>query len=106
MNFINMTPHPINILDEDNQVIVSLPKGETIPRLSQSTEIVDEVNGVSITETSFGKTQDLPEPNGDLYVVSRLVLAANPDRDDLVVPNQLVRDDNGSIIGCRSLARN
>jgi len=106
MNFINMTPHPITIVDENNDVVMTIPKGEVVPRLSQTTEVVDEVNGVVITETQFGKTQDLPEPNGDLFIVSRLVLAANPDRNDLVVPNQLVRDDNGHIIGCRSLARN
>ena len=107
MNFINCTPHPIQLLDSDNNLMISLPKGEVIPRLSQSTKEVDVVNGISITETQFGETQDLPESqDGVLLIVSRLVLSANPNRTDLVVPNELVRDGSGNIIGCKSLARN
>lgn len=107
MKFINCTPHPIQLLDGDNQLVISLPKGGIIPRLSQSTKQVDVVEGVSITETIFGDTQDLPESqDGVLLIVSRLVLSANPDRNDLVVPNELVRDGSGNIIGCKSLARN
>jgi hypothetical protein len=107
MTFINCTPHPITLVRENGEVIMTLPKGEVIPRLSQSTKQVDVVNGVSITETQFGETQDLPAPvEGTLLIVSRLVLSANPDRNDLVVPNELVRDADGNIIGCKSLARN
>jgi len=107
MTFVNCTPHPITLLGNDDNVLFTLPKGEVIPRLSQSTKQVDVVNGVSITETQFGETQDLPTPvEGQLLIVSRLVLSANPDRKDLVVPNELVRDDAGNIIGCKSLARN
>ena len=107
MTFINCTPHPITLLGSDNEVVMTLPKGEVVPRLSQSTKEVDVVEGVSITETSFGEIQDLPEPKeGVLLIVSRLVLTACPSRKDLVVPNELVRDSNGNIKGCKSLARN
>lgn len=107
MTFINCTPHPITLLGSDNEVIISLSKGEVVPRLSQSTKQVDVVEGVSITETSFGEIQDLPEPKeGVLLIVSRLVLTACPNRKDLVVPNELVRDSDGNIKGCKSLARN
>lgn len=107
MTFINCTPHPITLLGSDNEVVMTLPKGEVVPRLSQSTKEVDVVEGVSITETSFGEIQDLPEPKeGVLLIVSRLVLTACPSRKDLVVPNELVRDSDGNIKGCKSLARN
>ena len=57
-----------------------------------------------LTETSFGDVVDLPAPAPDtLYIVSRLVATA-ANRDDLVVPNGIVRDDNGNIIGCKSLS--
>ena len=36
------------------------------------------------------------------YIVSQLVKTANSDRKDLLVPAEVVRDNNGSIIGCRS----
>jgi len=107
IQFINCTPHPITLLDADNNVAITLPKGDVVPRLSQTTKQVDVVNGVSITETQFGATQDLPDAqDGVLLIVSRLILSANPHRNDLVVPNELVRDDNGNIVGCKSLARN
>jgi hypothetical protein len=107
MTFINCTPHPITLIGSDNEVLFTLPKGQVVPRLSQSTKQVDVVQGVSITETQFGETQELPAPvEGMLLIVSRLILAANSNRADLVVPNELVRDSDGNIIGCKSLARN
>lgn len=106
MKFINCTPHPITLIGADGQTTV-LPKGTVVPRLSQSTKQVDVVNNVSITETVFGATQDLPDTKDNvLLIVSRLILAANPHRTDLVVPNELVRDNDGNIVGCKSLARN
>lgn len=104
--FINCTPHPINLISLEGS-IMTLPKGDVVPRLAQSTKNVDVVNGVTITETYFGETQDLPEPQEEVFlIVSRLILSANPSRKDLLVPNELVRDEKGNIIGCKSLARN
>ena len=105
--FINCTPHPITLLGAGDAILFTLPRGETVPRLSQSTNQVGSIAGVSITETSFGETQNLPSPQEGIFlIVSRLVMAANPDRADLLVPNELVRNDDGHIVGCRSLARN
>jgi len=112
MNIINCTPHPINILGEDNEVILSLPKGEIIPRLATSTKKVASINNISITETVLGEVKDLPKEDfgkfglNTIFIVSRLVLSACKDRKDLVVPNELVRDSEGKILGCKSLARN
>lgn len=39
------------------------------------------------------------------YIVSQLVKSALPDREDLLVPAEVVRDEQGHIIGCRSLGR-
>ena len=106
MNIINCTPHPINLISQNGDEI-SLPKGEVVPRLTQSTKQVDTINGISITETTFGETQDLPDyQEGTVLIVSRMILEANKDRNDLLVPNELVRDVGGNIIGCKSLARN
>jgi hypothetical protein len=40
-----------------------------------------------------------------LYIVSRVVAEAARDRDDLVVPDNVIRDDQGRVIACRALAR-
>ena len=37
------------------------------------------------------------------YIVSQLVKSALPNRSDLLVPAEMVRDEKGAIIGCKSL---
>ncbi len=107
MQIINCTPHPITIFGANNEVLLQLQKGENVPRLEQSNKTVRHIAGIPITETVFGKTTDMPEQKeGVFLIVSRLVLSANPDRSDLLVPNDMVRDSDGNIIGCKSLARN
>lgn len=107
MKFINCTPHPITVVAKDGTVILALPKGEIVPRLAQSTKIVDTVGGIDIAETQFGELENMPNPaDGVVYVVSRLVLSAAVGRTDLVVPNELARDGNGNILGCYNFARN
>lgn len=105
-NIINCTPHDVNIIDEAGKVI-TFPKSGVVPRLKQETQIVDNLNGIPVTETVFGETQELPAPmEGVFLIVSRLVMSANQNRQDLLVPNDVVRDESGNIIGCRSFARN
>ena len=71
-----------------------------------STEPAGEVMGISVTRTVFGEPVGLPEPEvGTCYIVSQLVKNALPERDDLVVPAEVVRDADGNIIGCKSLGR-
>jgi hypothetical protein len=43
-------------------------------------------------------------PDAPLYVVSRVVVDACPDRTDLVAPHDLMRTQ-GKVIGCRSLSQ-
>jgi len=113
MDILNLTPHPVNILDEDNNVLLTIePEQDVEPiRLEQSDRIVDEVLVagicVPVTETVFGEATNLPdEQTGTLLIVSSLVRTALLDRTDLVTPNQVVRNDEGHIVGCRSFARN
>ncbi len=110
MDLINLTPHPVNYMDEDNQVIFTLEKCENPPRLSQETIKLESIQFdkhlVNVTGTKFGETQNLPESKDGVYlVVSRLVLSANPERQDLLVPNDIVRNEKGHIIGCKSFAK-
>lgn len=107
MKIINATPHPINVVDAEGNQIAQFPASGVLPRLAQTTERVREINGIPISETQFGETENLPEAEENTYyIVSRLVMAGNPGREDLLVPNEIVRDENGRIIGCQSLARN
>jgi len=102
----NLTPHTVTIVTSTGEQIIYMPTG-VIPRLSTKTIQVGAVDGIPITSTVFGEVQDMPDAVQDTYlIVSRMVLAALPNRSDLLVPNELVRNDKGQIIGCRSLAKN
>lgn len=102
---VNCTPHPVTIV-ENGVVVRTIPTSGEVARLSVSTEPAGVVLGIPITRTVFGEPVGLPEPKlGTCYIVSQLVKNALPERDDLVVPAEVVRDAAGSIVGCRSLGR-
>jgi hypothetical protein len=61
---------------------------------------------VPVVRVEYGAVSDLPDPaEGTYLIVSLLVAMARPDRHDLLVPVELVRDATGAIAGCRALAR-
>jgi hypothetical protein len=108
MNIINLTPHKINLMPEGGPTVTIPPSG-LVARCATSRVQVDTVtvDGISIpvNQTRFGKVSDLPEPQPDtIYVVSALVAQAVPERQDVVIVDDAVRDDQGRIIGARALA--
>lgn len=104
MIIINMTPHKVTILDENNLIITEIPpSGKTI-RLTVKIQQIGEYAGIPISKSVFGEPIGLPEfVPGYNYIVSQLVKAAFPERIDLLVPAEMQRDNSGNIIGCRSL---
>lgn len=103
-NLVNLTPHAINVLLEGRKIEIP---SSGIARCSQTSKPVGEVNGVPLTTTNFGKVKGLPErTSGTLFIVSRVIMSACPTRIDLLVPNDMVRDEEGKIIGCKSFAVN
>ena len=63
-------------------------------------------DGTPTTRTVFGEPEGLPDfVEGTFYIVSQLVKSALPQRNDLLVPAEVVRDSEGNIIGCFSLGR-
>ena len=118
MQIINLTPHDVNLVKEENgkiREVMAFRHIGKIARCSQTTEKIGDVVvdvgllthvPVTITKNTYGEIVDLPEPGNDcIYIVSALVANAAIDRYDLVVPNELVRDEKGRIIGCKSLAK-
>ena len=108
---INLTPHSVNVIRDDNSVAITIEASENVARCSQTIDIVDTINvnniAIPVSSSSYGEVVDLPAPQDDTYyIVSRLVMSACPNRQDLLVPNDLVRDEAGRVIGCRSLANN
>lgn len=106
MNFINLTPHDVIILDEDgNETTVYPPSGD-VARLAtrELTNLSrDAEHGVKLV--SFGSLQTEPPETGSTRYIVSLPTALAVRRPDFLVPYQEVRDDHGRIIGCRYLAR-
>ena len=107
MIILNCTPHEVKIVDETGDIQFVFKTSGTIPRVTSTDEQVGEIEGIGVPliRQKFGEVTDLPERKEDtILIVSAMVKAAKPDRDDLVSPAQFVRDDKGQIIGCKALA--
>ena len=107
MEVLNKTPHPVHIVDVDNKIIKTYPKDEKQIRLAVKVIPSDPLfDGTPTTITEFGKPEGLPPFNEKIfYIVSQMVKDALPDRKDLLVPAEVIRDKQGNIIGCKSLGR-
>jgi hypothetical protein len=104
---VNMTPHTITIVDSDNQIIREYPSAG-VARVSTTSEITGEIDGIPVVKTSFGEVVGLPEPDGEsIYIVSMPVSQATKGRTDIIGPDTgptAYRID-GKIIGVRQFAR-
>ena len=102
---VNMTPHPLNIVQLDGTTLTVAPSG-WVPRCSSSEEVDGTIGGlIQITRQTLGEVTGLPEEiPGAFYIVSRLVASA-ANRSDLLVPGSLIIDDQGRVVGCKGLSR-
>lgn len=104
MTIRNFTPHVVRVVDEEGSLVREFPSNG-LARVASSEVIVEEFDGIQLSKTHFGDVEGLPDAeDGTLLIVSRLVKAAMPERADLVCPGMQVRDDEGRVIGCKSLA--
>ena len=102
---VNMTPHPLNIVQRNREVLTVEPSG-FIPRCASTEKLDQSIGLIDVTRQTLGEVEGLPEEiPGAFYIVSRLVASAATGRDDLLVPGPLVRDDDGKVIGCKGLSR-
>ena len=116
-NFVNMTPHSINLVDSDHSALATIepsflllrvprPKDEMVRELTVGTATVTVNRKVfaglsAVVVDAEGNETALPEPvEGTYYIVSRIACEAMPERSDLLMVDGTVRDDNGRIIGC------
>lgn len=112
----NYTPHIVTVLDEDFEVqktyfsngvarVVMSDSYYTDPLIDEDgTQIPVEVKGEVSGITGLPSTL---HDGDDAFIVSRVVRDAaleigHPFRDRMFVPNDLVRDMYGTVIGCCS----
>lgn len=102
INFVNLTPHTINIHSNGNVKNVA-PSGN-IARVSTNYQHYNTVGGINIYKCVYGDVDGLPDPEENkIFVVSGVVKSAVPNRMDVMSPGELIRDDNGKPIGCNGL---
>ena len=100
----NLTPHPVTIVTVDGVVLKTIESSGLVRLKASTIDTGTEIDCVKITTTSFGEPEGLPEfEDGVFYIVSQLVKSALTQRKDLLVPAEVVRDEKGNIIGCKSL---
>lgn len=123
MNVINLTPHAINIYQDDlagPELQATVEPSGQVARCKVEKREVGEISfvngtdartsnwavGVKLYETVFGKVDGLPAPaENTIYIVSMLVRQAVPNRPDLYSPGELLRNEAGQPIGCYGLTR-
>jgi len=110
MKIVNLTPHELNLMPQgpDGPVVTIPPSGQvarcTTSRVQVGTITMDGI-AIPVNRTQFGAVTGLPDPQPDtIFIVSSLVAQAVPDRQDVFIVDDTVRDDQGRIIGARALA--
>jgi hypothetical protein len=94
--WVNLTPHPINVV---GAVVANFPPSGQVARVSVvNTPLM--LSGL-ISAPTFGEVVGLPPEQPCVWlIVSGMVRAALPLREDLLSPADPVRDADGKIIGC------
>ncbi|MEK4951905.1 hypothetical protein NST12_16560 [Bacillus sp. FSL W8-1127] len=110
MNFVNLTPHTLTIVDDSGRAILSVAPSGNVARVATQQTVVGNVAGIDVVRTVFGDVDGLPAPQPDtVYIVSTLVLQAlkanGVDRDDVVAPDtsptSVIRNADGQIVGVK-----
>ncbi len=102
---INLTPHEIKVYNQKGEIIQTFPSAGVARCKIARTEI-SSIGNIPINATIFGQIENLPdEQEGIVYIVSTIVAQAAKNRDDILIPDDVVRDKDGQIVGCRAFAK-
>jgi len=104
VTFINTTPHPVHVLNRDGELVLTIPAASQPLRLEERLESLGDLAGVPLVKKALAADISLPEPQEGVYYIVSLAVAQAARRPDLLVPDDLVRDDQGRILGCRRFA--
>lgn len=111
VEIVNLTNHKVTILDEKNNKKVEFdphqgPPARCATDTTEVTQIAYDGEQIPLTKTKMSEVLNLPDPKENtIYIVSLIVAAvADDSRNDLVIPDDLVRNERGHVIGCRSLS--
>lgn len=105
--FINLTDKDITIYGK-NHTTITFPKSGTVAFVKQQDNILDEacVDGClfDIGKRIYTEVGNVPKPEENiLYIVPVIVAQQLPERDDLLVASNAIKNENGEIVAFTSL---
>lgn len=104
---VNLTPHPINLVNEADGTVKTITPSGTIARCAMLENPFGKLDGITLQRIMPGPVEGLPAPAGNtIYLVSAIVLSAisGSGRTDVFKPDGFVRDAQGNITGCTKLS--
>lgn len=105
ITFVNLTTNVIQVFGKTtDDLILIVERGGDPAYAPFSTIYKQEIGGVPFVGQGYEETVGIPDPiPGTIYIVSQIAAQhAPPGRNDVVYPTHLVKDENGSVIGCRA----
>lgn len=111
ITIVNLTPHALDFLDGEDRVFRTIAPSGLIARCTEETEVIGDIPigeaTVDVVRKTYGELVGLPaSERNTIYIASNMVMRAAYEvgRHDVYCPAELVRDENGGIVGCRALA--
>lgn len=109
----NFTSRKIHLYNEDETDCIVIPPhiDPSYDRITTSFRPIEAVSYGETIDTAVydiyhGNPRGLPDPvDKVLYIVSLPVALAYMHRTDVVIMHDLVRNEDGKVIGCKSFAR-
>jgi len=110
VKIVNLTPHPINLSLQNNKR-AEIPPSGIVARVEEKTETIGKIQvgdgNIPVIRKTLGRVENLPEPREDtIYIVSLIVAQAlSGSRSDVYIIGESIRDEQGRVIGAKSLAQ-
>lgn len=104
---VNLTPHEINLVRGNGEVIASFRPSGSVARVSicSVATALGDLLGIPTTHSTMGEVTGLPEEQPNVWLITSQIVAAAVagTRCDVLHPGELVRNAAGQPIGCKSL---
>lgn len=102
MEFVNLTPHTINVERRDGRMVEFPPSG-TVARISMEARLCGDQGGIFLYRNVPGALPGLPDPVEGVWYITSFIVASAVCRPDVVSPGELIRGPDGQPIGCKGL---
>lgn len=109
MKIKNLTSQTAVFYNENNEIILKIEPEEKHAYCKKIRKDVGYITAndikIKVWKHEYGEVINLPEPEEDtIFIVPVSVAKACPDREDVFIGDEFVKDKDNNYIGLRSLA--